>query len=163
MTHWSVACILVCLGLPSVPEQQRTQARPFEEELDSRLHSNLVIRPKCKHFQVSSKSSLHPTPVLSVLAKVNNAPSITSSTISALPRTLVPSQAEPSNPATVSLSASGVPLSNAARQREKKCILDGYQSKFGASNSDAPPIISCKRGKPVSFLVSDVSSKIAIA
>ncbi|KAL7433446.1 hypothetical protein ACHAXH_004340 [Discostella pseudostelligera] len=141
---------------PSLPKQQPAPARTFEEELDNRLHSNLVIRPKSRRSQALSQNSAHTTPATAVLATPNKAASGSTSTTSILTSASISSsQAESSHPVGTSLPSSCAPLSRAARQREKKRILDGYQTQFGAPDGDALPIFSCKKGKMTLFPSSD--------
>ena len=57
--YWSVACALVLLG-PPLPKKQPSQFKMFEEELDNRLHSNLITCPKSHHPHALSHNSLLP-------------------------------------------------------------------------------------------------------
>lgn len=134
--------------------QQPLPAKSFEEELDHRLHSNLVIRLKqSRRQQTSSQNSLPPA-VSSIRAADQSITVVSSSMseVSALTN-MSTTASETLHPAQqVPLSSSSAPtMSRAARQQEKRRILEVYQTQFGNTDHDAPSIVSSKKGKTELF------------
>lgn len=140
------------LGQPSAPTQHLLPAITFENELDNRLHSNLVIRSRTRRPQVPTKNT-PPAPVVSVPHQIDRGSNSTASTLSALTATTSTFQGvNPLHQAQSSTkSVPSAPLSKPAKQVEKRKILDDYQTQFGIPGDDAIPIISCKKGKLDSF------------
>ena len=143
--------VSVSLGHPSAPTQHLLPANTFENELDNRLHSNLVIRSRTRRPQVPTKNT-PPALVVSAPHQIERRANSTASTVSALTATSTLQCVNP--PHQITSYTKSVPtthLSNPAKQVEKRKILDDYQTQFGIPGEDAAPIISCKKGKLDSF------------
>jgi len=141
------------LGQPSAPTQHLLPAITFENELDNRLHSNLVIRSRTRRPQVPAKNT-PPAPVASVPHQTDRGANSTASTVSALTATSAFQCANPFHQATGCMkSVPHAHLSKPAKQFEKRKILEDYQTQFGIPGEDAIPIISCKKGKLDSFIL----------
>ena len=126
------------LGQPPGQYQQPTRPRTFEEELDNRLHSNLIIRPRPRRSQPSSHHSQNTPAVTTPAASTKGARPIDSNTAPIVTTAIASTVDEPHIQANATARS---------KQQEKKRILDDYQAKYGEPFNDAPPIVSRKKGK----------------